>query len=247
MRPIKQYATVAAFILSESLSHGTSVAILRTPKRVVVAADSHFGVSGPTVGCKIKSGRNISYAMAGLIQDSRSKFYPDALAMDVAKHSPTVADAVDRFEKLAVPQFAKAVSRIKGDAPHIYNAEIKRVPEPFQIVFFAVESNVPLFIVSYFTVVESSKGVTVTPHRKECPGSACESSGRTIIMLGENSAATKLSSNPTFWVGINDPISAVRKLVQTEIDAVPSRVQPPISILSIDTGGLRWIEKGKCE
>lgn len=188
----------------------------------------------------------MSYVVAGVIQESASGFYSYDLAMDAIRDSITIAGAVDKFDKLAVPRFTKAMNNIRRDRPKVYDTEIRKRPEPFQIIFFAMEANEPVFVLSYFTVTETRKSITVIPHRKVCPGSACEG-GRAIVMIGENVSATNLSKDQSFWLGINDPISAARKFIQAEINEVPSRVRPPISILSIDSNGRHWADKGKCK
>ncbi len=244
---IRDYAVLAIFLSIPCITtHGTAVAVLRTPKRVIVAADSWQLLDGRIESvCKIHSVATMSYVLAGTVQVAKSGFYADALARHAASNSTTVFDAATQFEKTAARQFTTALKLIKREAPEIYDADVRRKPEPLQVAFFAVEARVPVFVITYFTVQDSSQALIVTPHSKYCPGSACPG-GRGIILLGDNDAANKSSQMQSFWTGITDPVSAVRKLIQTEIDAAPSRVQAPISIVSVDAEGIHWIDKGRC-
>ena len=64
-------------------------------------------------------------------------------------------------------------------------------------------------------------------------------------LWGSMKQSTKRSLRmPDFWkIGIAE---AIRKLINLEISAKPSFVGPPISILTIDKSGPRWIEQGAC-
>lgn len=226
----------------------TSVAVIRTPKGVAIAADSLAYDGGkPVTRCKIHSVGSIVFSAAGLLENRNTGFNVEDLAKQAAIGSDGAFDAEKRFQEIATVPFRRALTQIRRDARTYYDVEIKRGPEPLQVVFIAVEKGTPTFALAYFTVTDGRDGsVHVTVHGTKCPGDGCPA-GHGITMLGDNEAAVHASNFPSFWIGLDNPTVAIRKLVEIEIEALSKRVGPPIDILSLDTTGQNWIETEGCK
>jgi len=224
----------------------TTVVVIRTPQRVIIAADSlaaandkHFQT------CKIGTNKQfpISFAIAGSVQDNGG-FSAIDLAETAISTSPDVQSAAHKFELSTTLPFENFVRRRRRDDPAAFK-KLLTEPEPLQVAFAAVEKNVPIYVIAYFTVTVRGQAISVAAHENRCPGNGCPS-GRGADILGENGAARIQVKNPAFWSGL-DPLSAARKLAEIEIAEYPEIVGPPISILTIDATGTHWNDRGECK
>jgi hypothetical protein len=67
------------------------------------------------------------------------------------------------------------------------------------------------------------------------------------FVLGENDAITDYMKKNTTWYEMGSFSRIAKGLIQIEINAKPDYAGPPVSILSIDNHGMRWIDPGVCE
>jgi hypothetical protein len=103
----------------------TSIAVVRTPSQIVVAADTLEHLSGkPTTVCKIRSTGAEFFAAAGLIDDARAEFHVGRLVS--ASRANNVAAISSQFEERAVVPLTKALNRIRKDAPAYYASTVVR-------------------------------------------------------------------------------------------------------------------------
>jgi hypothetical protein len=225
---------------------GTTVAIVRTPDLIVIAADSMAGdgVQKLTV-CKIGTSQSspISFAVAGPVRYSRTGFDAVALAQAAVSRAESIQEAATEFGRLAMKPFQTAATSIRTELPQQYDY-IRKSPEPLQVVFAAIENGVPRYVIAYFTLAETPAAVSALAHQRACPGDGC-SGARSLTVLGFNDAAKREASDPGFLAGL-DPVSAARKLVELEIEDSPDSVGPPVSVLTIDRTGSSWTSRGSC-
>jgi hypothetical protein len=240
---------VAALLvcLSTVIATGTTVAVLRTPERIVVGADTLGYESGQATHlCKIQREGAIFFSFAHFIVDKKSGFSAPALAHSAASGA-SIRDAAFRFKRLVLPAFAKALRRLQHDGPQFYVDNIKSGPTPLSALFLGVEHGVPKFYVVAVKVVDDTHGrMRLGADILECPGSYC-TNGFGGAALGANEVALEASKNSLVWTGfLNDPVSGVRKMVEMEIADKPKYVGPPIDIVSVNGSGSHVEQVGLC-
>ena len=111
-------------------------------------------------------------------------------------------------------------------------------------LFVGFEAGYPALLLRSFIVRNgASHSITVRIRREDCSRHCSEALA--YVALGQHEAIDEvLAENPDFWkIGFSE---GIRKLINLEISAAPSFVGPPISILTIDKSGPRWIEQGAC-
>ena len=228
------------------LASSTTVSVIRTPRHIVVGADSlvtNEGV-GPSYECKISSHGDVFFASAGIREDKQSGFFSVGLAIRAIEHSANVGEAATRFTASATDAFRIALERIRHDAPRYYVNKVKTRPEPLQMVFFGMERGIPTYALVYFTATDKSHGhIVVTPHLNDCPGHDCPDAktGRSGRILGENVAAKRASDTKSFWRDLSDT-EAARKLVAIEEAESPSDVGGEIDVVTLDANGVHWAQ-----
>jgi hypothetical protein len=197
--------------------------------------------------CKIRRSRDIYFAAAGFTKNSAAGYSAYGFAERAAGTSFGVIEAAERFERLSLRQFETIVRRYKGKSPEFYRTQIKRKPEPLQVVFMGIDRGVPTFALVTFTTSESGGVVSVASHIKVCPGAECPT-GETVTILGENAGADRATHERSFFREIErDPPAMLHRLVEIEAAADPARVAAPFDILTISDEGSEWYERGYCK
>lgn len=231
---------------------GTTVVVYRSRNRIVIAADTLLLVKKADGyqrlrACKIRRSRDIYFAAAGFTKNSAAGYSAYGFAERAAGESFGVAEAAERFERLGLKPFETIVRRYKDKSPEFYRTQIKRKPEPLQVVFMGVDRGVPAFALITFTTSESRGVVSVASHIKVCPGSECPT-GETVTILGENAAADQATRELSFFRETErDPPAMLHRLMVIEAAADPSRVAAPFDILTLSSRGSVWYERGYCK
>jgi hypothetical protein len=241
-----------ALLGSLSPVRASTVVVNRTPKQIVIAADSLMTGMGKKVQvCKIGTSRRsrITFAVTGYMikfkDEAGTVFSAYAFAEDAISHAGSVSDAASRFERKAMSPFLTAVRRTKKEYPKDYKW-LERYPNGLQVVFAAFEDGAPVFAVSSFIVRDEGGRISASAVRQVCPGAACPSGNGGAVMGVDPDSAKKRLEDAAFWKGL-DEVAGVRKLVEFEIAKHPDVVGPPISILTIDKNGRHWKAKGECK
>ena len=176
------------YSFTQSLS-GTSVVIVRTPQRVVIAADSLGKLNGKSVNmCKIVTHPRFStvFAMAGIATTSRRFSAFDLAKSAIAINYGKMRATVEWFESKATIRIKTEMQRMRKEDPSEYKQALNR-PEPFQIAFIGWDENIPTFTTIAFSLQESAGKVRVAYKESRCPGEGCPS-GFTVTPLGANEA-----------------------------------------------------------
>jgi hypothetical protein len=230
---------------SANPSLATSVIVLRTPRHVVLVADSLFGTdAGTRLGCKIIHSGSIFFASAGVDEDAQSDFFVNKIAQRaIADAGGDIEKAAKLFADYATPAFSKTATQIRRESPAFYRLQVKCPPEPLQVAFVGVRRFAPIFVIITFTINETATEVIAQNHQFACPGSMerCPK-GIDTEALGENAAARRL-----IRLGGEDDLGWVKRLIESEIEDAPTKVGRPISVLEVDAHGSKWICKGKCK
>ena len=233
----------------------TTVALIRTPQEIFVAADSAVEGKREAVFCKIRQLDGIFFAVEGVAEinavtegkpDPAKSFHVKQIAEHAAKRPGTIAEKALRFEHEAQPAFQRVVTQNKNDAPEGYRRYLSGRPQALQVIFFGIDpDHVPAYALVTFGVKDNAHGEpTITVERRFCPGKDCYEPAD-ISILGESQKAMELTKQPGFPG--SDLAGAVRRLVEAEIQDKPKLVKPPVDVVQISILGSRWISvKPQC-
>ena len=248
-------AWLSAFVLFCVPAIATTVALIRTPREIFVAADSAVQGQHEANFCKIEQvGKNF-FAVEGVAEinaltngkpDPAKSFHVKTRAERAAKRPGTIAEIALSFEHEAEPVFQKIVAQNKKDAPEGYKRHLSSRPEALQVLFFGIDPDkAPAYALIIFGVKDKAHGdPIVTVQRRFCPGKDCYEPAD-ITLLGESRKAMELTKQPGF-PGL-DIAGAVRELVQVEIQDRPKLVKPPIDVLELSILGANWVSvKSQC-
>jgi len=230
----------------------TTVVVLRGPDYVILGADSRVtDVNGDQTGssstCKIRQFDKVYFALAGPVGDGRG-FDVFELAARIANGRTDVVGIADDFERLMRRPLTEYLQRFYGESPAQFSRYCaNRIC--LQVAFVTVDSGTPKISIRGFFVTVSKKQVMVKPairERMDCPGTCA--TGAEQVLLGVNEEATSLyDRTPHFWK-VNGIVSGMEQLIGAEISAHADAVGPPISILQLDSQGVRFIpdHQGLC-
>jgi len=245
-------------LLLSGSSFATTLAVIRTPKGVFVAADSYRISWGKDTGpfCKIMQVNESFIALAGtpdieVRENNKPRVDLSFHALPFAKHSAqtkgTMIAKGASFVALAMEPFKRSVEVFKQTAPERYQKELLGHAQSLEVVFFGMNpNNIPAFEVVDFGVSEDGKGqVIVSPSFIACPSPTCGDDSNQLAILGANERAKVASQDPRFFTG--DGATDVRRLVEIEIANRPDVVKAPVDVMQVTVLGATWIyRKPQC-
>jgi hypothetical protein len=222
----------------------TSIALIRSPRHIVIAADTKFSRTTPGGAqteiihyCKIQDIRGIFYGYAGLNTDSEGGYSLDKLAVNAIGSKRTLENVAAMLLTEVPGPLARALDRIKLRAPLYYKehfAELRQV----DVFLASVESGIPKVVVIGFQA-ENGTG-RIVGRTAGCPGIACGTNGYVSTQIGTNKAAMN-------FIHTGDDAADARKMVEIEIAARPDIVGGPIDEVVLTPSGHQWTEPyGKC-
>ena len=152
-----------------------------------------------------------------------------------------IQDRLVTFERKISPRLADIMKEQRETNRPWFDSQIDKALLGF--VFGAFESGRPRMYRRQFKLREMEGKVTIELKRLDCPGDCANGVG--IAKLAHSKAVeAELSRNPRIWD--TGPQVALRHLIQTEIDACPKNVGPPIAIIKLDVHGPSWLCDGTC-
>ena len=220
----------------------TSIIVIRTPDKIVIAADSKRTHRNrpPELVCKIRKVGGIYFSLTGI--ESPAAVEPglriDAYsnASRAASEKQKITDIADLFADLEKQQLNRILPIMKLRAPELYRSLNGHLLDG---LFVGMQDGSPTWIDVHFWELPSA----VHSQRNVCPGQ-CAPGG--IIVLGVRRAIVEAEHHSgQFPTG--DPETLAASLVKIEIDGEPEDVGPPISELRIDRTGAHWLSRGVCQ
>ena len=216
----------------------TTILLIRTSDRIVVAADSLWSSgSGKKhlIACKMKRVGHIYFTASTSDVDV---VQIQSLAWNAMQESESVAEAARKFG-----QQSDVIA--KHTAAHATQESIDRAwgkgKSGADVVFFGIEHGVATFVVvSLEQVGHSRTSLKFVPRERRCPGDCTGPAPDTELKLGNHDHMdAALRSNPKLIAGLSVQ-DAARKLVEIEKKALPDAVGGPIDVLTLDAKGSHW-------
>jgi hypothetical protein len=229
----------------------TTIAVLWSPDRIVMASDSlveNFqpeDIEGLKM-CKIDNHGGFFFAAWGMFHDDEArldmphtvrKYFVDSGRI---KEKANASAAEIRGPLLKAFQYGH-----KTQSPKLYKKYVaSRNAGGFVVA--AISNRGPVIVTVEFLRQDDAKGypVDMIPH-VDLVDNTISGAKSQYRLLGATTAAQRLVKTKGFHQ--YDITTAARKLIQAEIDDEPDRVGPPIDVVEIDKQGHRWIvPHGEC-
>jgi hypothetical protein len=219
---------------------------VRTLNAIFIGSDSKMinGDGGETGNrCKILSSNGVYFSIARIWGSPAQGFTVASFAAEALNSNRDLATRVTNFEKLLLGPLERLLTALKTTDAGRFQREIDG-QSVVDTLFVGFEDGYPVLLLRSFIVRNgAAQGMTLRIRREDCSRDCSEALA--YVALGQHEAIDNaLAENPNYWkIGFAE---AIRKLINLEISAKPNFVGPPISILTIDKDGPRWIEHGAC-
>jgi hypothetical protein len=248
MKPARR-AMLFLLLLTATINRATSIAIIRTDNQIVMAADSmrtyaEAGEQRTFQYCKIHVAGKLVFAVDGIARDDKDSLDVVKTTADVLAEGGSFKANVHRIVDRLNKPLLLALRRAYQTMPSEQYAQFVPPMEPNLALGIAgVVNGVLTFAVIDFTKQDDASGAPINVGVKVsyCPGKDCNSNYR---ILGFKKAANQRIGLGGFFT--SDHVADARNIIRIEINAAPGAVGPPISIVTIDSKGVHWVERGVC-
>ena len=245
LRALVSFSTILSVLCCCPL-RGTSIVAVRTLDAIFIGSDSKIidGDGGDAGNaCKIVGFKGIYFGIARIWSSPVQEFSVASVAADTLNSNSDLESKITHFENALVPPLERLLMALKTTDPARFQRELEG-HSAVDTLFVGFDGDYPVLLFRSFIVRNStSQRTTLRIKREECFRHCSEALA--YVTLGQHELIDKaLAENPDLWkIGFAE---AIRKLINLEISAEPNSVGPPISILTIDKDGPRWIEQGAC-
>jgi hypothetical protein len=239
--------TIAIFpLLFGCCLRATSIVAVRTPDAIFMGSDSKMikgDGSEAGNGCKILSSNEFFVGIARIWGSPAQGFTVASFAAEALNSNSDLPSRVTHFERLLLHPLERLLMALRTTDPSRFQRELEG-QSAVDALFVGFEAGYPALLLRSFIVHNgASQSITARIRREDCSRYCSEALA--YVALGQHKAIDKaLAENPDLWkIGVAE---SIRKLINLEISAAPTFVGLPISILTIDKSGPRWIEQGAC-
>ena len=221
-------------ILSNGKSFATTIVLIKTPNEIVVGADSKPFYKTNWIRydsvCKIRSVGAYFYAASGWVHSSDRSYDSYAIAAEEAATNKTLKEIARSFAQRTVNVLQARMPQVLTYNPKAFQTLMQE--HILETIFFGVENN---------SLVAIDVTIDGKLENNEIVVTATILDDFYFDVIGEKKIAAALENTEGFWS--KGLIAGVRRLVQSEIDAEPDDVGPPIDIIRVTTKGAMWIQK----
>ncbi|MDR3571024.1 MAG: hypothetical protein P4L81_02390 [Candidatus Pacebacteria bacterium] len=230
--------TAIIFVIGlTSQAFATSIIIVRTPTDVFIGADSKERKGSSSEGaCKIIITGKSFWTFANVVTFPPINFDLKKIALAFAARHGSWDDKIEALKSEIIPQ----IKIIVGEYRKVYK-NWKEGEDVSTVAFGYFENGISHLHVIGFIPITKAGIISIYIHNADCPGATCSP----VFKLGLHEALDRMKENEIPWekFGIT---GTIYYLVQTEINASPNDVGPPISIVDISNAGANWITPGVC-
>jgi hypothetical protein len=226
----------AAVLLCAFPCYGTTVIVMRTADGVLVAADAKVVRKGsnPPPRCKIQQYGKVFVATAAVSKDGVGLDTERIVRTAVATPG-SLLSKVESFRSAASKYLLADVESVKKSNPSFYE-QAYRGKRILDVTFASMNGDMAEAVVQTFFVDGAG-----TLHDLRSP-----LGDHRVLASGMTSAIKSYTDQNTDWYSQLGPDVAIKKLMDLEIASNKGAVGPPVSILKMDAGGVRWVEPGAC-
>jgi hypothetical protein len=229
---------------SMPVAHATTIAGIRTPAEVVIAADSlgterGYRIESTKPVCKIFTVKDTAFAVAGLAKAPAWNFDAVSLVADSLRRQYRLTETANDLAERFTAMLGSYLERLKKWNPDLYGKFLEEQDGSItSILLAAYEGDQPVAIAMLFSASEETGGrLRISTTRKACPGDCPD--GVMYFFLGERRPIERYIAEHG-----RDRLSPARSgapfLVQLAIDGEPKFAGPPVDVIVIDRQGVSW-------
>jgi hypothetical protein len=226
------------------VAHATTIAGIRTPAQVVIAADSlgtarGYRIESTQPVCKIFTVKDTAFAIAGLVKDPAWNFDAENLAADSIRRQNRLTETANDLSVRLTAMLGSFLERLKKGNPYLYGKLLEEQDGTItSILLAAYEGDQPVAIGMSFRASKETGGrVRITATRVSCPGDCPD--GVMYFFLGERRPIDRYLAEHG-RDRLLPASSGAPFLVQLVIDGESKLVGPPIDVMVIDRQGVSW-------
>lgn len=226
------------------VAHATTIAGIRTPAEVVIAADSlgtsrGYRIESTQPVCKIFTVKDTAFAIAGLVKASAWNFDAESLAAESIRRQNRLTEAANDLAERFTSMLGSHLERLKKENPYLYGKLLEEQDGSLtSILLAAYEGDQPVAIGMLFSASEETGGrVKVSATRIACPGDCPD--GVMYFFLGERRPIERYIAEHG-KDRLLPASSGAPFLVRLVIDGGSKLVGPPIDVMVIDRQGVSW-------
>ena len=230
-------------LLAGAPVQATTLAIIRTPDQVIIAADSllvwYGGDRRPQLTCKLDAHDDVIFAMAGLVMSAESDFDAHAVVNLVLSTPGALEERALVLERLLQGRLLGMLTRIRHELPNLF-AEQLESGFVLNVTLAAVRNRVAQLEMRDFYAETAPDGtlqlrVVRVSCPRDCPRPA------EVFGVGETAAMMRhVGSLPQLPAGL--PTFA-EQLVEIEIAGRPALVGPPVDVVRAGDAGVEWLQR----
>ena len=240
---VRLTAAVIAMLLTDAPVQATTLAIIRTPDQVIIAADSllvwYGGDRRPQLTCKLDSHDDVIFAMAGLVMSAENDFDVHATVNLVLRTPGTLEERALVLERLIQGRLLGTLTRIRHELPNLFAQQLES-GFVLNVTLASVRNRVAQLEMRDFYAETSPDGrLQLRVVRVSCPRDCPRQTE--VFGVGETSAMMRhLGTLPHFPTGL--PMFA-EQLVEIEIAGRPALVGPPVDVVRAGDAGVEWLQR----
>jgi hypothetical protein len=242
---------LAGFLATVSLSHATSIVILRSPHgtKIVVASDSQFSIdsASPVSGCKIvQIEKTFWTAISGLASEPGTSFNAYQIVLNASSHGLDLDDIVSEAQARTLATLPSALKhRRKAIGEQAFRQQYKEGFDAHEEAFWGLENGTLRLIYVQYLLHRGRFGkLSLSPVVHKCPGDACADPASGLgVFLGHHKIIDKFTAENPDWPKQAAMETQAQRFVQMEIDSEPDcHCSLPVAVLRMDRqGNTNWI------
>ena len=231
------------FLFSTAGAFGTSIVIIRTPREIVVGADSMTTIEGraPIQSCKIHRLKNgLYFVSAGYANDLLAGGTYDVVheVHQAAGEAQSLNAAVDATRVAFRAAFLQQLEQRRLQEPDHFERNFYRL-RIVQVALFGIEQGDPIVEKLTFRAFNEVPDLRIESHRERCPGD-CPGDVAPIF-IGEDQAMRNHIGETEFRE--RDSLTSIaEKLIHVAISASPNTVGPPVVVFRLQERGASWVK-----
>ncbi|MCH7748113.1 MAG: hypothetical protein IH939_08450 [Acidobacteria bacterium] len=236
-------AALTVLVVAGAPVRATTLAIIRTPEQVIIAADSllvwYGGDRRPQLTCKLDTHDDVIFAVAGLVRSPENDFDARAFVTMVLGTPGTLEERALVLERLIRGRLLGTLTRIRHELPRLF-AEQLESGFVLNVTLATMRNHVAQLEMRDFYAETAPDGtLQLRVVRISCPRDCPRATE--VFGVGETAAMMQhLSSLPHFPA---DLPGLAKQLVEIEIADRPALVGPPVGVVRVGGTGVEWLHR----
>ena len=230
-------------IVPVARSMATTEIILRSPYRIILAADSRalYWANGPVTECKLFEARGVYGTVSGFAHYGRNYHASDAISEGFAGDG-TFASHVSNTASILKRKVEKQLADLQVNNASEYRYLLQPTLDTSDFIQLALAQTVRGQPMLGIVELQRMGGENrFTAKTTICPGSCSQNTEIYYLGYWESIKPYVANSGQPRSVG---SAAAIDRLIRFEIAAHPNEVGTPINILELTGSGARWLQNG---